>query len=271
MTAREALPPILLVGAGRMGSAMFAGWAGCGLAPSVLVDPGLPPGVARAGDRMVASLDAVPRAFRPAAIVLAIKPQMMGDVLPSLADFLHPDAVVLSILAGKTLAGIAAGLAPGTAVVRAMPNTPAAIGQGMTVACANAAATAAQKALCTRLLEAVGALDWLEDESLLDRITAISGCGPAYVFLLAELLENEGVAMGIPQPLARRLARQTVSGAGGLLAASDESSADLRRAVTSAKGVTEQALLVLMEEQAWPASIRLALAAAVRRAGELAA
>ena len=266
----DLIPPLLLVGAGRMGGAMFAGWRKAGLQPSVLVDPQASPGAARPEDQVVASLEALPGGFRPHAAILAIKPQMAAEILPALGRLLPEDAVVLSILAGKTAADISAGLASVNAVVRAMPNTPAAIGQGMTVACADRRTNEAQKHLCNRLLEAVGEVAWLPDETLIDRITAISGSGPAYVFLLAELLEQAGIEQGIPADLARRLARQTVSGAGALMAASPEGSADLRRAVTSAKGVTEQALLVLMDEAAWPRSIRDALKAAVRRAGELA-
>ena len=266
----ELIPPLLLVGAGRMGGAMFAGWCKAGLAPSMLVDPHAPPGIARPEDHVVASLDAVPNGFRPGAAILAIKPQMAPEILPVLGSMLPPDAVVLSILAGKTLANISAGLGVTNPVVRAMPNTPAAIGQGMTVACAADGTSESQKQLCSRLLEAVGEVAWLPDETLIDRITAISGSGPAYVFLLAEILEQAGIEQGIPAELSRRLARQTVSGAGALIASSHEDTADLRRAVTSAKGVTEQALLVLMAEAAWPRAIRQALLAAVKRAGELA-
>jgi len=154
--------------------------------------------------------------------------------------------------------------------VRAMPNTPAAIGQGITAACAGSLVTGEQQALCDRLLKAAGEVVWLPDETLMDRITALSGSGPAYVFLLAELLERSAIGQGLPPDLARRLARRTVSGAGALLEASTESAADLRRAVTSAKGVTEQALAVLMREDAWPRAIDAALGAAAKRAGELA-
>ena len=253
-----------------MGGAMFAGWCKAGLAPSVLVDPHAPPGIARPQDHLVGSLDELPGGFQPSAAILAIKPQMAADLLPALGRVLPPGAVVLSILAGKTLANITAGLGTANPVVRAMPNTPAAIGEGMTVACADSRASESQKQLCNQLLEAVGEVAWLPDEMLIDRITAISGSGPAYVFLLAEILEQAGIEQGIPPDLAKRLARQTVSGAGALIASSHEDTAELRRAVTSAKGVTEQALLVLMDEAAWPRTVRAALLAAVKRAGELA-
>ena len=133
------------------------------------------------------------------------------------------------------------------AVVRAMPNTPAAVRQGITVACAGPGVTAAQRALCDRLLAAIGAVAWVEDEALIDPVTAVSGGGPAYVFLLAELLERAAIEQGIPADLARLLARQTVAGSGALLAASTEDAAALRRAVTSPRGTTERALAVLME------------------------
>ena len=264
------LPPVLLLGAGRMGAAMFAGWAEEGLPPSVLVDPALPPGVARPQDSLLPDLAALPAAFEPDAVVLAIKPQMAADLLPRLSRLLPPSAVVLSILAGLPIARLSALLGGSNVIVRAMPNTPAAIGQGMTMAVAGPGVSPAQHMLCTRLLEASGELAWLADEALIDPATAVSGCGPAYVFLLAELLEQEGVAQGLPPGLARQLARKTVSGSGALLAASPDESAQLRRNVTSPNGVTERALAVLMDEAAWPASIRLALSKATARSRELA-
>ncbi len=253
-----------------MGAAMFAGWAAQGLPPSVLVDPAMPPGVARPQDSLVASLAALPATFRPGAVILAIKPQMAAETLPGLGGLLPAGAVVLSILAGLPIARLSALLGTPNAVVRAMPNTPAAIGQGMTVAVAGPGVSPAQHALCTRLLAASGELAWLDNEALVDPVTAVSGCGPAYVFLLAELLEREGAAQGLPPALAKQLARKTVSGSGALLAASHEESAQLRRNVTSPNGVTERALAVLMEEAAWPASVRRALSAATARSRELA-
>ena len=263
-------PKILLVGAGRMGSAMFAGWCDAGLGPSVLVDPSMPTGVARAQDRLVADLDAVPADIRPDAVVLAIKPQTAASTLPALGLMLPDGVPLLSILAGLTVARLTALMGRAASIVRAMPNTPAAIGQGMTVAFPGPGVTAAQHALCHHLLAVTGEVAWLDDEAMIDPITAVSGCGPAYVFLLAELLEREAVALGIPPALARQLARRTVSGSGALLAASPEDSAALRRNVTSPNGVTEQALAVLMQPDAWPASLHDALAAAVRRARALA-
>lgn len=283
------IPPVLLVGGGKMGGAMLAGWRERGLAPSVVVDPA--PGAAALagpGVRVVPGADAVPDDFRPAAVVLAVKPQGADEAVPAYARHAADGAVVLSIMAGRTEAGLRAllgpdalgpdalgpdaarGDTPGAAVVRAMPNTPAAIRRGITVAYAGAAVSAGQRALCDVLLASVGEVAWVEDEALLDPVTAVSGGGPAYVFLLAELLERAGREQGLSPDLARRLARATVSGAGALLAAGTEDADVLRRAVTSPKGTTERALAVLMQEDAWPALVSRAIEAATARSRELA-
>ncbi len=264
-----ALPPVLLVGGGRMGGAMLRGWQERGLAPSVVLDPASEARTLKAANvEVVEAASMIPAGFRPAAVVLAVKPQVAGAALPAIAPRVG-DAVALSIMAGRTLAGLAEML-PGTALVRAMPNTPAAIGRGISVACAGPGVSEPQRALCDALLAAVGEVDWVEDEALLDAVTAVSGSGPAYVFLLAELLERAGVEQGLPVALARRLARATVAGAGALLAASDEDAAARRRAVTSPGGTTERALAVLMDEAAWPAALSRAVAAATERSRELA-
>lgn len=272
MTAASppAIPSILLVGGGKMGGAMLTGWRERGLSPSVVVDPA-PAAQALAGAGVCVLADAadMPADFSPAAMVLAVKPQFAAEALPSVARHVGR-AVVLSIMAGKTISGIDALLGGPAAVVRAMPNTPAAIRQGITVACAGPGVSPSQRALCDTLLAAVGSVAWVEGEALLDPVTAVSGGGPAYVFLLAELLEQAAVEQGIPPDLARILARQTVSGAGALLAASTEDAAALRRAVTSPKGTTERALAVLMQQDAWPALLSRAIAAATARSRELA-
>ena len=264
------IPPILLVGCGRMGSAMLAGWRERGLAPSVAVDPA-PEAARLAGPDLTVVADAtiIPAGFVPAAVVLAVKPQSAADALPPHARFAGK-AVFLSIMAGRTIGGIARLLGPDAAIVRAMPNTPAAVRQGVTVACAGPGVSLPQRALCDRLLQAIGLVTWAEDEALLDPVTAVSGSGPAYVFLLAELLEQAAVAQGIPAAMARVLARQTVAGSGALLAASAEDAAALRRAVTSPAGTTEAALKVLMAPDAWPDAMRRAIAAATARSRELA-
>jgi pyrroline-5-carboxylate reductase len=252
-----------------MGGAMFAGWCARGLAPSVLLDPSLPAGLARDNtDVLVPDAAAIPKDFQPSAVILAVKPQMADAVIPALS--LPQHAVILSVLAGIPVARLAALLRGPNPIVRTMPNTPAAIGQGITGAFAGPDVNAAQRQLCTELLEAVGDVVWLDRESLIDPLTAISGCGPAYVFLLTEILEQAATERGLPPALARQLARKTVSGAGALIAASTEDAADLRKGVTSPNGVTQKALEVLMHAEAWPKTVREAVEAAELRAGELA-
>jgi pyrroline-5-carboxylate reductase len=262
------LPPLLLLGGGRMGGAMLAGWQERGLAPSVVVDPAAP-GLAGQGVQVVPDAAGVPSGFCPAAVVLAVKPQQADAAVPPLARF-GAGGVFLSIMAGRTVASLHGLLGPEAAVVRAMPNTPAAIRQGITVAFAGPGVTAAQRDLCDRLLASVGEVAWVQDEGLIDPVTAISGGGPAYVFLLAELLERAAVEQGLPPGLARQLARVTVSGSGALLAASTEDAAALRIAVTSPRGTTERALAVLMADGAWPDLVSNAIAAATERSRELA-
>jgi pyrroline-5-carboxylate reductase len=264
------IPPILLVGCGRMGSAMLSGWRERGLAPSVAIDPA-PSAAAHAGPDLtvVADAAAIPTGFKPAAVVLAVKPQSAAEALPPHARFAG-GAVFLSIMAGRTIGGIRALLGEAATIVRAMPNTPAAVRQGVTVACPGAGVTPDQRALCHALLEAIGAVAWVDDEGLLDPVTAVSGSGPAYVFLLAELMEQAAIEQGIPADLARLLARRTVSGSGALLAASAEDAAALRKAVTSPAGTTERALQVLMAADAWPLAMRRAIDAATKRSRELA-
>ena len=222
-----------------MGGALLAGWLREGLDPtSVYVQDPTPSPEAAAlmashGIR-VRHQAKLPTA--PAVIVFAVKPQIIDEVLPTLASAIGPSTVLLSIAAGRTLANLASHLPQGTAVVRAMPNTPAAIGQGMTVACASPEVTRDQALRCNTLLEAVGDVIWMDDESQIDAVTAVSGSGPAYVFLLAECLAEAGVEAGLDPELAARLARATVSGAGELLRRSDLSAAELRQNVTSPKG-----------------------------------
>jgi pyrroline-5-carboxylate reductase len=206
---------------------------------------------------------------RPAIVVLAVKPQIMNDVLPKLAPLIQSSTVVLSIAAGRTLANLASHLPDGTAVVRAMPNTPAAVGRGITVACANAAVSRDQVLQCTMLLEAVGEVVFLDDEALLDAATPVSGSGPAYVFLLAECLAEAGEEAGLPPELAARLARETVAGAGELLHRSDLTPAELRTNVTSPKGVTAEALKVLMAKDGFADLLKRAVKKAAKRSREL--
>jgi pyrroline-5-carboxylate reductase len=263
----DTLPPLLLVGCGKMGGAMLAGWRERGLSQAVIVDPFL--AAAPDGAILVKEPGAIPAGFTPAAVVLAIKPQEAAATLPHYARFAG-QAVFVSVMAGKNVAGMQALLGAGAAVVRAMPNTPAAVRQGFTVACAGPGVSPAQRTLADTLLGATGEIAWVDQEGLLDPVTAVSGGGPAYVFLLAELLEKAAVEQGIPADLARRMARSTVAGSGALLAASAEDAAQLRKNVTSPKGTTERALGVLMDETAWPDHISRAIAAATARSRELA-
>jgi pyrroline-5-carboxylate reductase len=263
----ETLPPLLLVGCGKMGGAMLAGWRERGLSEVLVVDPNLP--AAPEGATLLRDPAAIPAGFAPAAVVLATKPQEAAASLPHYARFAG-GAVFVSVMAGKTVAGMGALLGPGAAIVRAMPNTPAAVRQGFTVAFPGAGVSAAQRALADTLLGATGEVAWVEEEGLLDPVTAVSGGGPAYVFLLAEVMEAAAREQGIPPDLARRMARATVAGSGALLAASAEDAAQLRRNVTSPKGTTERAVAVLMAEEAWPALMSRAIAAATARSRELA-
>jgi pyrroline-5-carboxylate reductase len=264
------IPPILLVGCGRMGSAMLAGWREQGLAASVAVDPA-PAASAWSGADLsvVPDVSEVPQGFAPAAVVFAVKPQNAAETLPQYRQFVG-QAVFLSIMAGRTIGGMRGLLGDSAAIVRAMPNTPAAVRQGVTVACPAQGVDTPQRLLCERLLQAIGIVAWVEDEALLDPVTAVSGSGPAYVFLLAELMEQAAREQGIPPDLARLLARQTVAGSGALLAASKEDAAELRIAVTSPGGTTERALAVLMAADAWPTALSRAIADATRRSRELA-
>lgn len=263
------LPPLLLLGGGKMGSALLSGWQARGISRVVVVDPG-EAAAALADERVtvVAGVDAVPDDFRPEAIILAVKPQVAAEAVPPLARR-GGAPVFVSIMAGRGIEWLARHC-ESQAIVRAMPNTPAAIGQGITVACAGPGVTRAQHDLAETLLAAVGLVEFVADEALLDAVTAVSGGGPAYVFLLAEVLEAAAIEQGIPAAMARRLARRTVTGSAALLAASDEPAAALRRAVTSPKGTTERALAVLMAADAWPDAMSRAIGAATARSRELA-
>jgi pyrroline-5-carboxylate reductase len=203
-----------------------------------------------------------------AALVVALKPQAFGEAGPGLKPFAGPAALVVSIMAGTTIAAITE--ACGGNVVRAMPNTPAAIGRGITVAVAAKNVGAAQRAAADSLLRATGAVEWVEDEGLMDAVTAVSGSGPAYVFLLAEELARAGVEAGLPEALATKLARETVAGSGELLHRSDLSAGTLRQNVTSPGGTTAAALQVLMGADGLQSLMIRAIAAATRRSKELA-
>jgi pyrroline-5-carboxylate reductase len=262
--------PLVLVGVGKMGGALLAGWLDGGLDPQavVAIDPAPPPDTAA----LLADHGIVPRADVPEGmarvLVVAVKPQMMAAVLPGLRPLVGPGTVVLSIAAGKTIASFESAF-PGAAVVRAMPNTPAQVARGITGAVGNAPLGAADRDLVSALLAAVGEVAWLDDEALIDAVTAISGSGPAYVFHFVECLASAGEALGLPPELAARFARATVEGAGELLYQSELAPEQLRKNVTSPGGTTAAALAVLSGDGALAALVTEAALAAKRRSEEL--
>ena len=265
--------PLLLAGAGKMGGAMLAGWLESGLASSqVLVqDPGPPPEIADLLSRhaIVNSATLPESSDKPAVLVLAVKPQVMDEVLPTLSVHVGPETVVLSIAAGRTIESLAKHLPENTAIVRAMPNTPAAVGRGITVCHPNPQVSQVQRDCCTSLLSAVGEVGWVDDEDLMDAVTAVSGSGPAYIFLLAECLAAAGRSAGLDPSLARQLADVTVAGSGELLRLSEDDAATLRKNVTSPGGTTAAALEVLMADDGMQPLLTRAVAAASRRSKEL--
>ena len=254
-----------------MGSAMLDGWVARGLDPAkvVVLEPQPPLQVARYGAQGL-RLNPNRAGLVADAIIVAVKPQVAAEALPELAPLVGAPTVVVSIMAGRTLAFLESALPPATAIVRAMPNTPAAIGRGITVAVGNKHVTPAQKELADRLLAATGAVEWITDEGHMDAVTAVSGSGPAYVFLLAEALARAGVAAGLPEALAEKLARLTVAGSAELLNNTPEDAATLRQNVTSPGGTTAAALAVLMASDGLEPLMTRAVAAATKRSRELA-
>lgn len=263
---------LVLVGCGKMGAAMLRGWVAAGVASScVVVEPtGIPAGFGSAREVIwYASPQELPTELRPDAVVFAVKPQIADEVAANYRSWVGPETLFVSIVAGKTLAGLTRQLGR-AAIIRTMPNTPAAIGRGITVACANPLVTIGQRQLCDRLLAAIGESAWVEDEALMDAVTAVSGSGPAYVFLLIEALARAGQAEGLPSDLALQLAGATVAGSGELARISKESPAQLRENVTSPGGTTRAALDVLMAADGLEPLIGRAVAAAAARSRELA-
>jgi pyrroline-5-carboxylate reductase len=261
---------LVLVGAGKMGGAMLEGWHRLGLTFDhvAVIEPQPAPEIITLGQRGLRINPALDT-LAADAIVIAVKPQVAPQALPPLAPLMRGDTVAISIMAGRTLGFLEKAL-PGAALVRAMPNTPASVGRGITVAVANASVSGAQRDLADRILAATGAVEWITDEMLMDAVTAVSGSGPAYVFLLAESLARAGSAAGLPADLAARLARATVAGSGELLHRSSLDAAALRQNVTSPGGTTAAALDVLMGADGLDAVLEKAVAAATRRSRELA-
>lgn len=268
----EGIAPVgrlLLLGGGNMGGAMLRGWMERGLDPAsvTILDPNPSPALGPLFDRGVRHAASAP-AEPQDVVILAVKPQVLADAVAPLRAALKDETLLISVAAGRTVAFIEERLGE-RPVVRAMPNTPALIGRGITGAYANARVTPGLKATATDLLSASGPVEWVPSEDDIDRVTAVSGSGPAYVFLLAEALAEAGVAAGLEPDLAMRLARHTVAGAGELMIRSDDEPAQLRRNVTSPKGTTEAALGVLMGDQGLQPLMTKAVAAARDRAIEL--
>jgi pyrroline-5-carboxylate reductase len=262
--------PIVLAGAGKMGGALLTGWLaqGCDPARLVVLEPSPAPEIAATAARGVRLNPAPDTVGAAAALVIAVKPQVFREVAPALRPYAGPATLVLSVMAGITMATIAS--ACGGHIVRTIPNTPAAIGRGITAAVPAADVAPAGRTLADALLRSTGAVEWIDDEALIDAITAVSGSGPAYVFLLAEAMAQAGRAAGLPEQLASRLARATVAGAGELLHRSDLEAATLRQNVTSPGGTTAAALAVLMADDGVAALMTRAVAAATKRSRELA-
>jgi pyrroline-5-carboxylate reductase len=261
---------VVLAGAGKMGGAMLSGWLAQGLdARRVVVIEPTPSDDIRALAAGSVRLNPSPKDISDiAALVVALKPQAFRGAGPGLRAFVEPATLVVSIMAGMTIASISQ--ACGGSVVRAMPNTPAAVGRGITVAVAARNVGDVQRATADALLGAIGSVEWVQDEALMDAVTAVSGSGPAYVFLLAEELARAGIEAGLPEALASRLARETVAGSGELLHRSDLAAATLRQNVTSPGGTTAAALEVLMGPDGMQSLLTRAVAAATRRSKELA-
>jgi len=264
--------PILLIGAGRMGGALLRGWVSKKIGPIIAVDTAPSPEL-RAFTKKnhvalfptVANIDTV----RARACVVALKPQILKDELASLRPVARSGALMLSIAAGTSLAAMTKAWGRSARILRAMPNTPGSIGRGITALYAGTSATAKDRALAESLLAALGATVWVKHEADIDTVTAVSGSGPAYVFLMVEALADAAEAEGLPRAQAEQLARATITGAGALLDSSTTAPAELRRNVTSPKGTTEAALKILMARNGLVPLIRRAVAAAPWRAAEL--
>ncbi len=268
--------PLLLVGCGKMGASMLGGWLDDGIvgAGVVVVEPafagGEHPFRSRSEVTVYASADDLPDTLQPEVVVFAVKPQLIPETLPAYVRFATAKTVFLSIAAGTEIAYFERHFGQDAAIIRAMPNLPASIRLGISVICPSCCVTSGQLDTCSTLFNAVGEVCVIDDEGLLDAVTAVSGSGPAYVFLLIECLIKAGEAAGLPTELATRLALVTVAGSGQLAIRSDDPPGQLRRDVTSPAGTTEAALKVLMAENGLEVLLNQAVEAATNRSRELA-
>jgi len=265
---------LLLVGSGKMGQAMLGGWIENKIDPAniIVVDPDLKnlKVASELGCRGIRAASEIPGDFEPDVVVLAVKPQIISDVLATFRAFAEKGSLVVSIAAGTRIATFEAAFGETAAVIRAMPNTPAAVHQGMIVCCPNENVSEAQRAHCDRLMQAIGSVAWIDDEALMDAVTGLSGSGPAYVFYMIEAMTAAGVKAGLPEPLAVQLAQETVAGAGALARQSGETAAQLRKNVTSPNGTTAAGLEILMNEKSGLAPLlEKTVAAATARSKEL--
>lgn len=264
---------ILLVGSGKMGQAMLGGWVDTFVNPAdiVVVDPNadnlaVAQGIGCMGHR---SPNDIEESFQPDAIVLAVKPQMMADVLPRFRSFAAQGALIISIAAGTGIRTFADAFGDDAAIIRAMPNTPAAVRQGMIVCCQNGNASSEQVNMCDELMTAIGTVAWIEDEQHMDAVTGLSGSGPAYVFYMIEAMTAAGIQAGLSKDLAETLAEVTVAGAGQLAIQSDDPASKLRENVTSPNGTTAAGLAILMAKDGLGPLIERTVDAATKRSREL--
>ena len=261
--------PILLIGAGRMGSALLKGWIAKGIGPIEIVEPNVSPALRRLAGKtkLHSSPGDAPKSVR--ACVVALKPQILKHEAALLKPIAQSGALMISIAAGTSIKNLAKAWGPKARIIRAMPNTPGSIGRGITALYASPKATSKDRALAEELLAALGETIWVKREVLVDAATAVSGSGPAYVFLLVEAMADAAMAEGLPRDVAMKLARATISGAGALLDSDKRAASDLRRDVTSPGGTTEAALKILMADDGMKALMARAISAARKRAEEL--
>ncbi|MCG8491707.1 MAG: pyrroline-5-carboxylate reductase [Sneathiellales bacterium] len=264
---------VLLVGCGNMGRAMLGGWIEQNVKPNdiLVVDPSTQnlELAAKTGCRIFTSPLLIEEGYQPDVIVLAVKPQVMEEVIPTYRNYVEKGALIISVAAGTRISLFEEYFGQRAAVIRTMPNTPAAVGRGMLVSCANTNVSAEQKSICDSLMSTIGTTAWVDREDLMDAVTGLSGSGPAYVFHMIEAMITAGIKAGLPEELATTMAKVTVAGAGELALSSTEDVAQLRKNVTSPNGTTAAGLDVLMENEALVKLMTSTVEAAKRRSEEL--